>query len=196
MTQQGADTEYQVAFIRMSDGTTEEFEHIVRAANEHLYAHLVDNILGMLTSLAGPTLGYRVDRLEHSLQTATRAHRDGARIDMVVAALLHDMGDAIAPANHSELAASIIAPYVDAEATWVVRHHGVFQGYHYWDKLGLDKNARDKYRDSPYFDAAAHFCAAWDQVAFDPTYDTLPLSFFEPMVREVFARPATGFGSD
>lgn len=190
------DTGYQVEFIRMSDGTTEEFEHIVRAANEHLHAHLVDNLLTMLTSLAGPTLGYRVDRLEHSLQTATRAHRDGARVDMVVAALLHDIGDTIAPANHSELAASIIAPYVDAEATWVVRHHGVFQGYHYWDKLGLDKNSRDRYRDSPYFDAAAHFCAAWDQVAFDPTYDTLPLSYFEPMVREVFARPASGFGAD
>ena len=189
MTTDQVDTGYQVKFIRMSDGTTEEFEHIVQAANEHLHAHLVDNLLAMLTSLAGPTLGYRVDRLEHSLQTATRAHRDGARIDMVVAALLHDIGDSIAPANHSELAASIIAPYVDAEATWVVRHHGVFQGYHYWDKLGLDKNSRDKYRDSPYFDAAAHFCAAWDQVAFDPTYDTLPLAYFEPMVREVFASP-------
>lgn len=196
MSTDQVDTGYQVEFIRMSDGTTEEFEHIVRAANEHLHAHLVDNVLAMLRSLAGPTLGYRVDRLEHSLQTATRAHRDGARVDMVVAALLHDIGDTIAPANHSELAASIIAPYVDAEATWVVRHHGVFQGYHYWDKLGLDKNARDKYRESPYFDAAAHFCAAWDQVAFDPTYDTEPLEFFEPMVREVFARPASGFGSD
>lgn len=196
MSTDQVDADYQVKFIRMSDGTTEEFEHIVRAANEHLHAHLVDNILTMLTSLAGPTLGYRVDRLEHSLQTATRAHRDGARVDMVVAALLHDIGDTIAPANHSELAASVIAPYVDAEATWVVRHHGVFQGYHYWDKLGLDKNSRDKYRDSPYFDAAAHFCAAWDQVAFDPTYDTLPLEFFEPMVREVFARSASGFGSD
>jgi predicted HD phosphohydrolase len=187
---------FQAKFIRMSDGTAEEFAHIVQAANEHLHTHLVGNILGHLQALAGPTLGYRVDRLEHSLQTATRAHRDGARIDMVVGALLHDMGDMLAPANHSEFAATIIQPYVDPETTWVVRHHGVFQGYHYWDKLGLDKNTRDKYRDSPYFDAAAHFCAAWDQVAFDPSYDTLPLAFFEPMVREVFARPATGFGTD
>jgi predicted HD phosphohydrolase len=115
---------------------------------------------------------------------------------MVVAALLHDVGDVIAPANHSELAAAILEPYLDPESTWVVRHHGVFQGYHYWDKLGLDKNTRDRYRDSPYFDAAANFCAAWDQVSFDPDYDTLPLEAFEPMVREVFARPATGFRDD
>jgi predicted HD phosphohydrolase len=119
--------------------------------------------------------------------------REGARIDMIVAALLHDVGDVIAPANHSELAAAVLEPYVDAETTWVVRHHGVFQGYHYWDKLGLDKNSRDRYRDSPFFDAAAHFCGAWDQVSFDPSYDTLPLEAFEPLVREVFARPATGF---
>jgi predicted HD phosphohydrolase len=180
----------------MDQGTTEEFEHIVERANAHLHTHLVDNVFGLLRSMQGDTLGYRVDRYEHSLQSATRALRDGARIDMVVAALLHDVGDVIAPANHSELAAAILEPYVDAEATWVVRHHGVFQGYHYWDKLGLDKNSRDRYRESPYFDAAAEFCAAWDQVSFDPDYDTLPLETFEPMVREVFSRPATGFRDD
>jgi predicted HD phosphohydrolase len=185
-----------VQFTRMEDGTSDEFAHIVSEANAHAAEHLVDNVLGMLRSMIGPTLGYRIDRYQHSLQTATRAHRDGARIDMVVAGLLHDIGDVIAPANHSELAAAVLAPYLDEEATWVVRHHGVFQGYHYWHKLGLDRDSREKYRGSPYFDAAAHFCAAWDQTAFDPAYDTLPLEFFEPMVREVFARPATGFGTD
>lgn len=182
-------------FTRMEDGTTEEFELIVERANAHLHGHLVDTLFGLLRSMKGDTLGYCIDRYEHSLQTATLAHREGARIDMVVAALLHDVGDTIAPANHSELAASILSPYVDAETTWVVRHHGVFQGYHYWHKLGLDRNAREAYRDSPHFDAAAHFCAAWDQVAFKPEFDTLPLEFFEPMVREVFSRPATGFGN-
>ena len=93
-------------------------------------------MVGLLDTLRGPTLGYAVDRYEHSLQTASRAVREGARVDMVVAALLHDVGDTVAPANHSELAGAIVAPYLDAEATWVVRHHGVFQGYHYWDKLG------------------------------------------------------------
>jgi predicted HD phosphohydrolase len=180
----------------MQDGTSDEFQLIVRQAEAHASQHLVDNVLGMLHSMIGPTLGYRIDRYQHSLQTATRAHRDGARIDLVVAALLHDIGDVIAPANHSELAAAVLAPYVDEESTWVVRHHGVFQGYHYWDKLGLDRDSREKYRGSPWFDSAAHFCAEWDQTAFDPDYDSLPIEFFEPMVREVFARPASGFGSD
>jgi len=184
----------QVQFTRMEDGTSEELEYIVAQAQAYKQAHLVDSVLALLDAMKGETLGYRVDRYEHSLQTATRAHREGARVDLVVGALLHDVGDTIAPDNHSELAATILSPYLDAETTWVVRHHGVFQGYHYWDKLGLDRNSRDKYRDSPYFDTAAHFCAAWDQTAFDPSYDTLPLEFFEPMVREVFARPATGFG--
>jgi predicted HD phosphohydrolase len=181
----------------MEDGTAEEFAVILREANAHMAEHLVDNVLGMLKSMIGPTLGYRVDRYVHSLQTATRAHRDGARIDLVVGALLHDIGDVIAPANHSELAAAVVAPYVDAETEWIVRHHGVFQGYHYWDKIGFDPDTRERYRGNPYFDAAAHFCAEWDQTAFDPDYDTLPIEFFEPMVREVFSRRAsTGFGEE
>ena len=188
-------TEPRVSFTAMDDATTEELELIVSQAQVHLNDQVADRILELLRSLRGPTLGYQVDRLEHSLQTATRAMRDGARTDMIVAALLHDIGDGLAPANHSELAATIVAPYLDAEATWVVRHHGVFQGYHYWDKIGFDKHTRDRYRGSRFFDAAAHFCDAWDQRSFDPDYDTLPLETFEPLVREVFARPASGFGS-
>jgi predicted HD phosphohydrolase len=183
-------------FTRMDDATPEQLAVVVSEANRVLGAHVADRMFELLDSLKGPTLGYQVDRYEHSLQTASRAYREGARIDMVVAGLLHDVGDALAPANHSELAATILSPYVDAETAWVVKHHGVFQGYHYWDKIGFDKNTRDRYRDSPYFDAAAHFCGVWDQEAFDPAYDTLQLEFFEPMVREVFARPATGFGAD
>lgn len=184
----------QVTFTRMDDATAEELAVVVAEAQAHLHGHLVDAWIGMLDALKGPTLGYAVDRYEHSLQTASRAYREGARIDMVVAALLHDVGDPIAPANHSELAAAVVAPYLDAESTWVVRHHGVFQGYHYWDRIGLDRNTRERYRGNPYFDAAAHFCAAWDQEAFDPAYDTLPLDTFVPMLREVSFRPASGFG--
>jgi predicted HD phosphohydrolase len=183
-------------FTRMDDATPEELAVVVQEAKVHLNDRVADRLLAQLDTLKGPTLGYRVDRYEHSLQTASRAQREGARTDMVVAALLHDIGDALAPANHSELAAAILAPYVDDETTWVVRHHGVFQGYHYWHKIGFDRNARDRYRDSPYFEAAAHFCGAWDQEAFDPGYDTLPLEAFEPLVREVFSRPASGFGDD
>jgi predicted HD phosphohydrolase len=183
-------------FTRMDDATAEELAVVVAEAQVHLNDRITDRLLAQLDTLKGPTLGYQVDRYEHSLQTATRALRDGARTDMVVAALLHDIGDALAPANHSELAAAIVEPYVDEETTWVVRHHGVFQGYHYWHKIGFDRDAREKYRGSPHFDAAAHFCAEWDQQAFDPGYDTLPIEAFEPLVREVFSRPASGFGDD
>ncbi|WFR73368.1 HD domain-containing protein [Prescottella defluvii] len=186
----------QVSFTRMDESTVEDIALIVSESKIFLNDRLPDTMIEMLESLKGPTLGYQVDRYEHSLQAASRALREGARTDLVVAALLHDVGDAIAPANHSELAAAIVAPYLDAEATWVVKHHGVFQGYHYWDRLGLDINTRDRYRESPYFDACAHFCAEWDQVSFDPNYDTLPLETFVPLLREVFTRPASGFGAD
>ena len=183
-------------FTRMDDATPEQLAVVVQEAETHLMGRVADHLLAQLDTLKGPTLGYQVDRYEHSLQTASRALRDGARTDMVVAALFHDIGDALAPANHSELAATIVRPYVDEETTWVVGHHGVFQGYHYWHKIGYDRDARDTYRDSPYFEAAAHFCGEWDQQAFDPDYDTLPIESFEPLVREVFSRPASGFGDD
>lgn len=184
----------QASFTRMEDATRDDVALVVEQAQGHLRAHLVDHLLAMLDGMRGPTLGFQVDRYEHSLQTATRAYRDGARIDLVVAALLHDVADNVAPTNHSEVAAAILGRYLDEEATWVVRHHGVFQGYHYWHKMGEDRDARDRYRSSPYFDAAAHFCGAWDQEAFDFSYDTLGLDVFVPMVREVFARPAAAFG--
>jgi predicted HD phosphohydrolase len=186
-----ADTEAAtriVTFTEMEQGTPDEFEVVMTQAVAFLGGHLFDNVVGLLESLRGPTLGYQVDRYEHSLQTATRAWREGARSDMVVGALLHDVGDALAPANHSQLAAAIVEPYIDEEATWVVRHHGVFQGYHYWHKVGGNRNARERYRGSPYFAAAEEFCAAWDQKSFDPAYDTLPLDFFVPTLREVLAR--------
>src|SRR4051812_11425427 len=186
-------TTYEVAFTKMSDATTEEITSIFETATAQLNKELVNELFKMLDALKGETFGYRVDRYEHSLQSATRALRDGARTDMIVAALLHDIGDAIAPANHSRLAAAIVEPYLDDEATWVVRHHGVFQQYHYGDALGIGSDAREQFRGSPYFDACATFCADWDQVSFDPAYESLPLETFEPMVREVFARPPKPF---
>lgn len=174
----------------MDDATPEEITEVMSQAVATLDAQLLPNVLGLLESLRGDQLGYQVDRYEHSLQTATRASRDGARTDLVVAAVLHDIGEGLAPANHSEVAAAILEPYLDEEATWVVRHHGVFQGYHYWHKMGGDRNARERYRASPYFDVTAHFCAEWDQRAFDPDYQSLPLETFLPMIREVFARPS------
>ena len=128
-------------------------------------------------------------RLEHSLQSATRAYRDGRSEEYVVMALLHDIGDELAPWTHSELAAAVLRPYVSEECWWIAKHHGVFQLYYYAHHLGGDRNVRDHYRSSPFFDACAEFCELYDQNSFDPGYESLPIEFFEPMVRRVFAEP-------
>ena len=138
--------------------------------------------------------GTRWTGLEHSLQSATRAHRDGADEEMVVAALLHDIGDLLSPYNHSEMAAAVLRPYVSEKTYWIVRHHGLFQSYYYAHHSGGDRNARDAYRDHPWYQATVDFCERWDQSSFDPEYDSLPLEFFEPVVKRVFAREPFGLG--
>ena len=105
-----------------------------------------------------------------------------------VAALIHDIGDELAPHNHSQYAAAIIQPYVRPEVTWIVRMHGVFQYYYYLDKLGGDKNQRDKYKHHPWYQSCVDFCEKYDQSSFDPDYPTKPLEFFEPMVKRIFSR--------
>ena len=177
-----------VNFTRMDQGTVEEYVFLDRLEEAHKQAHLVDDLLALLKSLAGPTLGYRVDRYEHSLQSATRALRDQADEETVVAALLHDIGDVYAPDNHSAFAAAVLRPYVSERTHWVVKHHGLFQGYYFYHHLGRDRDAREQFRGHPHFQACVDFCERWDQCAFDPDYDTLPLSTFEPMVRRIFAR--------
>ncbi len=179
----------KVSFTRMDEGTREDYallEEHEAAYKAGLPARLMDRLRAMGEGLSG----YQVSRLEHSLQTATRARRDGADADWVVAALLHDLGDELAPQNHDTLVAAIIAPYVREECTWAVRHHGIFQFKYYGDKVGLDPDAREKYRDDPNFAATAHFCEAWDQTSFDPAYDCDPLDSFAPELEEVFLRQA------
>ena len=178
-----------VSFTRMEDGTAEDYAFLTEHETE--FAHdLPDRIMQRLEALRNSLSGYKIDRLEHSLQTATRAERDGADIDWIVSALIHDLGDDLAPYNHDSLAAAIIAPYVREECAWVVKHHGIFQYKYYADKVGLDPEARQKYKDSPHFNAAEKFCRDWDQTSFDPDYDTLPLEHFRPMVETVFRRKA------
>lgn len=111
---------------------------------------------------------------------------------MVVGALLHDVADSFAVMNHAAVAAALLRKYVDAETAWVIEHHTVFQGYHFWDKLGEDPNTRDRWAGHEYFDATAVFCAEWDQCSFDPDYGTLPIEFFVPAMKEVFSRPVDG----
>jgi len=176
-----------VSFRQMKDGTREDY--LLLDESERSYAEdLADRVLESLTRLDHSLLGYPVSRLGHSLQAATRAARDGADEELVAAALIHDIGDELAPYNHAELAASILRPYVRPEVTWIVKQHGLFQNYYYVHHLGGDRNARDRFRDHPWYGACAHFCAAWDQASFDPDYASEPLGFFEPLVRRIFAR--------
>ncbi|MDW3204920.1 MAG: HD domain-containing protein [Alphaproteobacteria bacterium] len=180
-----------VGWTRMEDGTKEDWELLCRL-EDAFNADLVDRILTQLRSLDVDWGGYRVTRYVHSLQSATLAHRDGADEELVVAALLHDIGDILSPYNHSEMAAAMLKPFVSDKTHWIVKHHGLFQGYYYDHFLGGDRNARDRYKDHPYYEDCVYFCQNYDQNAFDPDYDTLPLEFFEPMVRRVMAQSKFG----
>jgi len=181
-----------VDFIHMKDGTREEYAFI-RQCEQGRDAGLADTVLEMLVGLGGNTFGYKVDRLTHSLQSATRALRDGADEEQIVCALLHDVGDNYAPHNHGQFAGALLRPYVSDENYWVVAHHGGFQGYYYFHHYDGDRNARDRFKDNPHYEACVQFCERWDQSAFDPDYDTLGLETFEPMVRRLFAEPRQTF---
>lgn len=177
-----------VSFRQMKDGTKEDY--LLLDESERRYAAgLSDRVLESLRRLDHSLEGYPVSRLQHSLQAATRAMRDAADEEMIVAALIHDVGDELAPYNHAEVAAAILRPYVREEVSWIVAHHGLFQNYYYVHHLGGDRNARERLRGHPSYEACVHFCAAWDQCSFDPDYPTEPLGTFEPMLRRIFARP-------
>jgi predicted HD phosphohydrolase len=178
-----------VSFQRMEDGTREDYALLDRAERDYVHA-LPDRLLEALRKLDQSLQGYQVSRLGHSLQAATRALKDGADDELIVAALIHDLGDELAPYNHSEIAAGIIRPYVRPEVTWIVEQHGLFQTYYYAHHYGRDRHAREKYRDHPWYQACKDFCADWDQCSFDPGYPSEPLSAFEPRLREIFSRPA------
>lgn len=179
-----------VSFTRMKDGTKEDYDLLAELEKPY-HALTPDRLLDELRRQGEDTLsGYKITRLEHGLQSATRALQDGADIDWVVGALLHDIGDGLAPQNHDRFAAEVLRPFVREEVAWVVEHHGIFQMLYYGKHYGWDENARDRYRDHPCFASCAEFCERWDQSSFDPEYQSEPLETFEPMVREVFGRKA------
>ena len=179
-----------VSFTAMKDGTAADYRLLERLEKPFL-ALTADRVIEELKRAGETTLeGYRITRLEHGLQSGTRALRDGADIDWIVGALLHDIGDGLAPQNHDRMSAEIIRPFVRWDVTWTVEHHGLFQMLYYGHHYGWDQNARDRYRDHPLFNVCAEFCERWDQSSFDPNYKTETLATFEPMVREVFARKA------
>lgn len=182
------DQNFAVPWTEMQYGTREQYAHLGAAFERHARGALVDNLINLLGLLKGPTLGYQCDRYSHSLQSGTRAYRNDESVDMVVAALLHDIADGFAPENHSDAAAALLRPYVDDETHWVVKHHGLFQGYYYFHHHDGDRNARDQYQDSPYYDRCVDFCHEYDQNCFDPNYPVMAIEDFRPMLDEVFAR--------
>jgi predicted HD phosphohydrolase len=179
-----------VKFTAMKDGTQEEYLLLRELEAPHL-AMTAERVLRELRHQAEETMtGYQITRLEHGLQAATRAYRDGADEDWICAALLHDIGDGLAPQNHDRFAAEILRPFIRDECAWVVEHHGTFQMLYYAHHYGWNRDEREKYKDSPHYQACADFCERWDQNSFDPEYKSEPLEFFEPMVRALFARKA------
>lgn len=179
-----------VSFTQMKDGTAEDYALLAEKEKPYL-ALTADRVLDELRRQGNVSLeGYRITRLDHALQAATRAEDEGADIDWIVGALLHDIGDGLAPQNHDKFSAEVIRPFVRWDVAWVVEHHGIFQMIYYAHHYGWDENARDRFRDHPCFQACADFCERWDQSSFDPEYTPRPLGHFEPMVRQVFARKA------
>ena len=183
-----ATTKPRAAFHAMTEGTKADWE-IIGAEAIHLAIGLPDRVLDHLRLLGGDFGGFAVDRLEHSLQTATRAYRADRDDEYVYCALLHDIGDTLGSLNHADVAAAIVKPFVSEQNHWLVEQHAIFQGYYFFHHLGLDRDMREQFRGHEWFDYTAEFCADFDQPAFDPAYDTLPLEHFEPLVREVMRSP-------
>ena len=171
----------------MKKGTKEDY--LLLDTHEKKYVNeAADRIIKFMSSLTQTLEGYQVSRLEHSLQCATRALRAGESEEMVVASLLHDIGDELAPMNHSEYAATILKPYVSERTHWIIEKHGEFQMYYYAHHLGGNRNKRDEYKDHKYYQDTINFCEKYDQSSFDPNYKSLPLEFFRPMVKKIFSR--------
>ena len=180
----------KVSFAQMKDGSYEDYQLLKKLEKPYL-SLTASRIIDELKRQGEKTLeGYRITRLDHGLQSATRAEADGVDIDWIVGALLHDIGDGLAPQNHDKFSAEVIRPFVRWEVTWTVAHHGIFQMVYYAHHYGWDKNARDEYKDHPCFETCSKFCERWDQASFDPDYPWKSLDYFEPMVEEVFSRKA------
>ena len=182
------ETMVKAKFHAMTEGTKEDWQAIGVAGTPFNRA-LPDRLLRALRELGDDVGGFAVNRLEHSLQTATRAHRDGRDEEYVICALMHDIGDLMGPANHAEVGAVIMKPYVSEANHWMMDKHGIFQGYYFFHHLGLDRDMREQFRGHPHFEYTAQFCHLYDQNSFEPDYDTMPLEAFEPMLRRVVAHP-------
>ena len=177
----------KVSFIEMKKGTKEDYLFLDKHEKKYV-DNTAERIIKFMSGLTETLEGYQVSRLEHSLQSATRAERAGESEEMIVATLLHDIGDELAPMNHSEYAATILKPYVSEKTHWIIEKHGEFQAYYYAHHLGKNRNIRDKYKNHKYYKSTLDFCEKYDQTSFDPSYESKPLSHFEPMVKRIFSR--------
>jgi len=182
----------KVSFTEMKKGTKDDYLFLDKHEKDYA-SKTADRIIRFLSSLTETLEGYQVSRLEHSLQSATRALKAGESEEMIVAALLHDIGDELAPMNHSEYAASILKPYVSEKTHWIIEKHGEFQAYYYAHHLGGNRHKRDKYKGHKYYDDCVNFCEKYDQCSFDPNYKSYSLEKFEPMVRNIFSRKPYSF---
>jgi predicted HD phosphohydrolase len=178
----------RASFTRMETSTAADWA-VIREESAPFQRELPDRLMAHLKVLEGDYGGFPVDRYTHSLQTATRALRDGRDEEYVVSALFHDIGDTLGPYNHFDIAAAILKPFVSEANLWMVQNHGIFQGYYFFHHLGLDRNLRDQFAGHPHYQRTEEFCALYDNPAFDAKAETLPMSEFEPMVRRVFAKP-------
>ena len=178
----------QATFTKMSESTAEDWQ-IIMPEQRAFFKKLPDRILSHMALLSGDYGGFTVDRLQHSLQTAHRAAEAGEDDEYIVCALLHDIGDTLGSANHADVGAAILQPFVSAENHWMIKHHAIFQGYNFFHFLGADRNMRDQFRDSDNFERTTRFVAKYDDPSFDPSMPTLALSLFEPELRRVLAKP-------
>ena len=175
-------------FTDMAESTARDWQIIASQFIPFAKA-LPNRILDHLRLLDGDFGGFPIDRLQHSLQTATRAFRDNRDEEYVICALLHDVGDTLGAYNHPDIAAAILKPFVSEANHWMVQHHGIFQGYHFFHHIGMDRNLREAFREHPLFEQTEEFCARYDSPSFDADAETLPLELFEPILRRVLAEP-------
>ena len=177
----------KVKFKQMKDGTKEEYLLLDKHEKKYIEG-TADRLINFMSGLNNTLEGYQITRLEHSLQTATRALNDQADDEMIVASLLHDIGDELAPLNHSEIAAAVLKPYVTEKTHWIIEKHGEFQMYYYAHHLNGNRNQREKYKGHKYYQDTVNFCENWDQKSFDPNFKSLTLKEFEPYIKKIFSR--------
>ena len=177
----------KVSFTEMKNGNKDDYQ-LLEKYEKDFERKTADRIIKYLAAQTTTLEGYQITRLEHSLQAATRAHKNGENEEMVVATLLHDIGDDLAPMNHSQYAASILRPYVSEKTYWIIQHHGLFQSYYSTHHLGGDRNTRDKFKDHEHYQATINFCENYDQSSFDPNYKSMSLEEFSPMVKRIFSK--------